>query len=38
MGVLRKDTDRRYFEMLLLLGCGALGYYGIYLMREMMLE
>jgi hypothetical protein len=37
LGVLRKDTDRRYFEMLLLLGCGALGYHGIYLIREIIL-
>jgi len=33
MGVLQKDTERRYFEMLLLLGFAALGYHGIYLIR-----
>jgi membrane-bound metal-dependent hydrolase YbcI (DUF457 family) len=37
LGVLRKDTERRYFEMLLLLGLGALGYHGIYLIREIIL-
>jgi len=35
MGILGKDTERRYFEMLLLAGCAALGYHGIYLIREM---
>jgi len=37
MGILRKDTERRYFEMLLLAGCAALGYHGIYLIREIIM-
>jgi len=36
-GILGKDTERRYFEMILLLGCAALGYHGIYLIREMIM-
>jgi uncharacterized membrane protein len=31
---LKKDTDRRYFEMMLLLGFAAIGYHGLYLIRE----
>ena len=37
VGYLKKDASRRYFEMLLLLGFAALGYHGLYLIREMML-
>ena len=36
MGYLKKDANRRYFEMLLLLGFSALGYHGLYLIREIM--
>ena len=35
LGYLKKDASRRYFEMLLLLGFAAIGYHGLYLMREM---
>jgi succinate dehydrogenase hydrophobic anchor subunit len=31
---LKKDASRRYFEMLLLLGFAAVGYHGLYLIRE----
>lgn len=37
VGYLKKDASRRYFEMLLLLGFSAIGYHGLYLIREMML-
>ena len=36
LGYLKKDANRRYFEMLLLLGFAALGYHGLYLIRETM--
>lgn len=36
LGYLKKDANRRYFEMMLLLGFSAIGYHGLYLMREMM--
>jgi len=36
LAYLKKDANRRYFEMLLLLGFAAIGYHGLYLMREMM--
>ena len=36
LGYLKKDASRRYFEMLLLLGFAAIGYHGLYLIREMM--
>jgi len=36
IGYLKKDTNRRYFEMLLLLGFAAIGYHGLYLIRDMM--
>jgi hypothetical protein len=35
VGYLKKDTNRRYFEMMLMLGFAAIGYHGLYLMREM---
>ena len=35
LAYLKKDASRRYFEMLLILGFAALGYHGLYLMREM---
>ena len=34
IGYLKKDAARRYFEMLLLLGFGALGYHTFYMIRE----
>ena len=34
LGYLKKDANRRYFEMSLILGFAALGYHGLYLMRE----
>ena len=37
VGYLKKDASRRYFEMLLLLGFAAMGYHGLYLIREIML-
>ena len=37
VGYLKKDASRRYFEMLLLLGFAAVGYHGLYLIREIML-
>jgi hypothetical protein len=36
LGYLKKDASRRYFEMMLLLGFSAIGYHGLYLIREMM--
>ena len=30
----KKDTERRYFEMTLMLGFAALGYHGYYMVRE----
>jgi len=35
LGYLKKDANRRYFEMMLLLGFAAIGYHGLYLIREM---
>lgn len=35
LGYLKKDASRRYFEMLLLLGFAAIGYHGLYLIRDM---
>lgn len=32
----KKEASRRYFEMALMLGITALGYHGVYLMREIM--
>ena len=37
VGYLKKDANRRYFEMLLLLGFAATGYHGLYLIREIMM-
>jgi hypothetical protein len=37
VGYLKKDANRRYFEMLLLLGFAATGYHGLYLIRDMMI-
>jgi hypothetical protein len=34
LGYLKKDANRRYFEMLLLLAFASLGYHGVYLIRE----
>jgi hypothetical protein len=34
LAYLKKDASRRYFEMMLLLGFGALGYHLLYLIRE----
>jgi hypothetical protein len=36
IGYLKKDTSRRYFEMMLMLGFSAIGYHGFYLIRESM--
>lgn len=35
LAYLKKDANRRYFEMMLLLGFAAIGYHGLYLIREM---
>jgi len=35
---LKKDASRRYFEMLILLGCAAIGYHSIYLIRSSILD
>lgn len=37
VGYHKKEANRRYFEMLLLLGLAAIGYHGLYLIRAMML-
>lgn len=34
LGYLKKDANRRYFEMMLMLGFAALGYHGFYLIRD----
>jgi hypothetical protein len=34
LGYLKKDANRRYFEMLLILGFAALGYHGLYAIRD----
>jgi len=34
LAYLKKDANRRYFEMMLILGFGALGYHLLYLIRE----
>ena len=34
LGYLKKDANRRYFEMLLMLGFAALGYHGFYVIRD----
>lgn len=34
LGYLKKDANRRYFEMLLLLGFAAFGYHGFYILRD----
>jgi len=36
VGYLKKDASRRYFEMFLLLGFAAIGYNGLYLIRDNM--
>lgn len=33
---LKKDANRRYFEMILLAGFAAIGYHGTYLIRDTM--
>jgi len=38
LGYLKKDASRRYFEMLLILGCASIGYHGLYLIRDNMLS
>lgn len=38
LGYLKKDANRRYFEMLLLLGFAALGYHGMYVIRDMIIN
>ena len=37
LSYLKKDANRRYFEMLLILGFAAVGYHGLYAAREFML-
>jgi hypothetical protein len=37
VGYMKKETHRRFFEMLLMLGFAAIGYHGLYLIRETML-
>jgi len=34
LAYLKKDANRRYFEMMLLLGFAAIGYHGLYLIRD----
>jgi hypothetical protein len=34
LGYLKKDANRRYFEMLMMLGFAALGYHGFYLISD----
>jgi hypothetical protein len=34
LAYLKKDANRRYFEMMLLLGFSAIGYHALYLIRE----
>jgi hypothetical protein len=34
VGYLGKDTDRRYFEMMMLLGFAAVGYHGLYAVKS----
>lgn len=36
VGYLKKDANRRYFEIMLLLGFSAIGYHGLYLIRDIM--
>lgn len=31
---MKKDASRRYYEMILLLGMSAIGYHGLYLVRD----
>jgi succinate dehydrogenase hydrophobic anchor subunit len=38
LGYLKKDASRRYFEMMLMLGFSAIGYHGLYLIRDSMFE
>ena len=38
LAYLKQDAHRRYFEMMLMIGCAAIGYHGIYLIREIMLR
>lgn len=38
LAYLKKDANRRYFEMMILLGCAAIGYHGLYLIRESILS
>ena len=34
LAYLKKDANRRYFEMMLLLGFSAIGYHALYLIRD----
>lgn len=38
LGYLKKDANRRYFEMLLMLGFAAFGYHGFYLVRDYLIN
>lgn len=38
VGYLGKDAERRYFEMMLLLGFAAVGYHGLYAVRTLFME
>jgi hypothetical protein len=38
LGYLKKDASRRYFEMMLIIGFAAIGYHGLYLVRDSMFE
>lgn len=38
LAYMKKDASRRYFEMLILLGCAAIGYHALYLIRSSILE
>jgi len=36
LAYMKKDASRRYFEMMLLLGFSAVGYHGLYLIKDSM--
>jgi hypothetical protein len=38
IGYLGKDAERRYFEMMLLLGFAAIGYHGVYAIRSFFMD
>jgi hypothetical protein len=38
VGYLGKEADRRYFEMMMLLGFAATGYHGLYAIRSFLMD